>query len=383
MANIVGTDSSETLQGTTSQDTISGKGGNDVIYGNGSAGPSDYLYGGDGNDTIYGGAGSNWIRGDAGDDKFYSSSGDDNLDGGSGFDTFFVAGPNNGYDDYTGGPVGASDIDIISSSLTSDTTIGVKTLSEIDVIQGNTTRRTTIQLPTNGASVDFYNTELRYVNGIEGQSGVDNVIGSRQSDTISLYAGNDFYTDKNAAPSSSVDYVFAGTGNDAAIFGAGKSGNTLTANTNGTWTVRDTTLSVTYTVRHTAQTSWRVDASTGGVANLYEFETLNFGDKQLTSTAPITPQSLSSGPAAMEFATGSSEADSIMSDGAAVSGERDIATAMAVDVDSWISSYDLIASDFYPVASMTYSDANVSSASSSLDGLMLATSTDIIALTVA
>ena len=79
MADILGTDSSETLNGTSSSDNISGKGGNDRLYGNG------------GNDRLDGGAGDDLIHGGSGDDVIIGGDGVNDLYGDSGFDTFTMS----------------------------------------------------------------------------------------------------------------------------------------------------------------------------------------------------------------------------------------------------------------------------------------------------
>jgi Ca2+-binding RTX toxin-like protein len=71
MANIKGTNQSDTLIGTMLKDHINGKKGNDSLFGMDG---NDKLMGGDGDDYIYGG------------------KGDDNIDGGKGIDTAFYTG---------------------------------------------------------------------------------------------------------------------------------------------------------------------------------------------------------------------------------------------------------------------------------------------------
>jgi Ca2+-binding RTX toxin-like protein len=79
MADIFGTDNSETLTGTSSSDHIEGRGGNDRLYGQGG---SDSLDGGSGDDLISGGSGNDLIIGGGGVNDLY---------GDSGFDTFAVS----------------------------------------------------------------------------------------------------------------------------------------------------------------------------------------------------------------------------------------------------------------------------------------------------
>ena len=64
MANIIGTDNSDTLDGTTDNDILQGLDGDDVL--NGAAGDDD-LYGGAGVDTLDGGDGLDWASYDDSD----------------------------------------------------------------------------------------------------------------------------------------------------------------------------------------------------------------------------------------------------------------------------------------------------------------------------
>lgn len=76
MAQIFGTEFSESLYGTGSDDSIFGRGGNDRLYGragndrlDGGNG-NDWLFGGSGNDVLIGGLGINDLWGDSGFDIF-------------------------------------------------------------------------------------------------------------------------------------------------------------------------------------------------------------------------------------------------------------------------------------------------------------------------
>ena len=79
MADIFGTDFSETLRGTSGNDNIFGRGGNDTLYGNGG---NDRLDGGAGNDVLFGGSGNDILIG---------GDGVNDLIGDSGFDVFTVS----------------------------------------------------------------------------------------------------------------------------------------------------------------------------------------------------------------------------------------------------------------------------------------------------
>jgi Ca2+-binding RTX toxin-like protein len=79
MADIFGTDFSETLRGTSGNDNIFGRGGNDTLYGNGG---NDRLDGGTGNDRLFGGSGNDILIG---------GDGVNDLIGGSGYDVFTLS----------------------------------------------------------------------------------------------------------------------------------------------------------------------------------------------------------------------------------------------------------------------------------------------------
>jgi len=101
--------------GGAGDDVIGGKDGNDTIYGEdgddavwGMAGEdfivggsgSDNLWGGDGNDRIQGGEGNDELVGESGDDVLEGGAGDDKIQGGAGNDTL-DGGP--GADELLGG----------------------------------------------------------------------------------------------------------------------------------------------------------------------------------------------------------------------------------------------------------------------------------------
>ena len=79
MADIFGTESSDTIDGTSGSDNIEGRGGNDRIDGHG------------GNDRIDGGTGDDLIFGGSGDDVIIGGDGINDLFGEGGFDTFTMS----------------------------------------------------------------------------------------------------------------------------------------------------------------------------------------------------------------------------------------------------------------------------------------------------
>src|SRR3954454_14324927 len=79
MADIFGTDFSETLTGTSGNDNIEGRGGNDTLYGR------------SGDDRLDGGTGNDWIDGGSGHDILIGGAGVTDLAAHSRFDTFTVS----------------------------------------------------------------------------------------------------------------------------------------------------------------------------------------------------------------------------------------------------------------------------------------------------
>ena len=83
MADINGTDQSDSIQGTDENDLILSIEGNDTISG--GAGDDDLLAG-DGNDFVFGNDGNDTILGEDGNDDLFGGAGDDVVDGGTGSD---------------------------------------------------------------------------------------------------------------------------------------------------------------------------------------------------------------------------------------------------------------------------------------------------------
>ena len=123
-ANVMGIDSSETLQGGEGNDTIYGLSGDDVIIGNagedvlfGNLGNDtlygnqgvDNIYGGKDNDVVFGGQGNDILRGDMGNDTLYGNLDNDILYGGKDNDVLYGELGNDtlcgdlGFDTLTGG----------------------------------------------------------------------------------------------------------------------------------------------------------------------------------------------------------------------------------------------------------------------------------------
>ena len=106
MAEIRGSDNSETLNGTAENDEIRSGDGDDTVYGNegddwinaiynDEGDDRYYVYsgrlialGGPGNDLIGGKEGNDRLYGGVGNDRIYAWAGDDLLDGGDGDDHY-------------------------------------------------------------------------------------------------------------------------------------------------------------------------------------------------------------------------------------------------------------------------------------------------------
>jgi len=153
MADINGTNASETLKGTDEKDRIITSGGNDTVFGgagddeiNGfiddegqmwvysSSGPlkvygedgndfvvgssdSDYLSGGGGDDVLRGGSGNDTLEGGEGNDELSGGSGNDTLEGGEGNDELYGGADNDTLE-------GASGTDKLFGNVGNDTLIG-------------------------------------------------------------------------------------------------------------------------------------------------------------------------------------------------------------------------------------------------------------------
>ena len=86
MADIYGTNGSDTVTGTNGDDNIHG---GDAIPGGSDVG-DDMLNGGNGNDRLWGEGGNDILNGDDGDDFLFGDIGDDTCNGGAGNDEIEV-----------------------------------------------------------------------------------------------------------------------------------------------------------------------------------------------------------------------------------------------------------------------------------------------------
>ncbi len=225
MANLIGTNASETINGTAGDDIIFAGDGDDTVFAGdgddiiqlvgsdgdnsllGEAGVdqifssdsgSDTLDGGAGNDSLFGHGGQNLLRGGDGDDRLQDSgAGASTLQGGAGDDELTL------YDgdiaDYSQDP--AAIVVNLDADTVQDGYGGVDTLaitSSSAVVQGSNFGDTLIG--DNGRNI------------LHGGEGADSIDGGGNRDTLRGDAGDDFI---NAGWSE--DWAYGGDGNDYII----------------------------------------------------------------------------------------------------------------------------------------------------------------------
>ncbi|BFU93210.1 MAG: hypothetical protein NTAFB01_43970 [Nitrospira sp.] len=124
--NIYGLDGDDILIGGTIENRLDGGNGNDALFSNGGADQlsggtgDDVMRGGDGDDVLNGEAGNDSLEGEAGDDVLAGGIGDDQLYGGEGGDTYrFNIG--DGFDSlFDSGPGSDTDTVVFGSGITSN-----------------------------------------------------------------------------------------------------------------------------------------------------------------------------------------------------------------------------------------------------------------------
>lgn len=231
---LYGEDGIDTIDGEMGADFISGGAGADVLSGDEG---EDTIYGGLGNDTINGGRdgdflsgneGDDVINGDTGNDTIYGGEDNDDLNGGIGFDALYGGDGNdtlNGGDDddFISGGDGDDDIrggsgnDFLLGGAGTDVLrggAGVDTASfaYVDLAMDRAdTWRGGIELTlSDGAG------EATTGNGSDDITSIENVIGSRYSDTI---YGDDQHNSLFGADGH--DLLTGGGGNDTIDGGVG------------------------------------------------------------------------------------------------------------------------------------------------------------------
>lgn len=229
LLTIVGTSYQDVFNGTEGGDDYQGRGGGDLIYGNGGndrldgESDNDTIFGGTGYDTLYGGYGDDWIYGGDDNDVIIGGPGWDRLDGEAGNDLFLTYGPFEGPDIYYGG----SGIDTIQAGQ-SGTVIKVSAtaLTSIEVISGGIYSGVYIE----SASINLTNVVLDNIQGINGSTGEDHIIGSIQNDIIEGKYGNDWLEGGIGNDA----FIYSGTTSDFDVVDGGSGYDIIVANTANT-----------------------------------------------------------------------------------------------------------------------------------------------------
>ncbi|MEO1617724.1 MAG: DUF4347 domain-containing protein, partial [Planctomycetota bacterium] len=192
---IVGDDLANELIGGDGNDVIEGASGDDTISGDSGA---DQLDGGAGNDKISGGAGNDQLLGGDGSDVLSGDSGQDNLKGGSGKD-FLDGGSGNDVID------GGSGDDLIRGGTGNDSLVGGSGVDTVDYSGSN------------AVSVDL-GAGISSGNGSDALEGIENVIGSSESDKLSGDEGSNELQggegDDTLQGGGGLDTLRGGFGND-------------------------------------------------------------------------------------------------------------------------------------------------------------------------
>jgi Ca2+-binding RTX toxin-like protein len=244
-ADIHGSSGDDELYGSSIADRLYGYGGNDTLYGN--AGDDlldggeerDSLYGRDGNDTLYGGLGNDYLYGGSGDDILDGGEGNDYLYGEYGNDTYLFGGGSgqdmiNDYDTTVGNvdmlrfssDVSRSDVEITRNS--DNVVFRIKGTSDEVVVQ-NWIAGTEYQLERVEFGDGTVLTAQEVIDlsaDIHGNSGDDELYGSRIADRLYGYGGNDTLYgnagDDLIDGGEGVDYLYGQDGNDTLSGQAGE-----------------------------------------------------------------------------------------------------------------------------------------------------------------
>jgi Ca2+-binding RTX toxin-like protein len=170
--NIIGTNFNDTIIGDQNANLLSGLLGNDSIAGNEG---NDTLLGGDGNDTLLGGIDQDSLAGGAGNDSLSGGTGNDTLAGGAGSDTL-IGGAGSDTADYSASS-GAVNVNLSDNLVETGGDAQGDSLSGIENIIGS-------------AQADTL-TGNALANNIDGGAGNDTIAGGYGSDLITGGAGDD------------------------------------------------------------------------------------------------------------------------------------------------------------------------------------------------
>ena len=198
---------SDVIQAGSGHDLIYGNQGNDSIFGGNH---SDTVYGGEGDDTLDGSQGADFLYGGAGNDTLIGGSDCDYLDGGEGDDVFTIAGNSmDAWQDHIQGGSGFDQI-IVSGGDFKFESATFASIERIDV-GGNS-----IVAGNSSQNIDYRNTELVGVTGINLNGGNDTLYGSSQNDVVHAGNGHDFVDGGRGS-----DSIFGGDHSDTLYGGVG------------------------------------------------------------------------------------------------------------------------------------------------------------------
>jgi Ca2+-binding RTX toxin-like protein len=255
LANFVFTSFASATFGTSGNDSIGpsgyssyifGEAGNDTITGDlgldylvGGIG-NDRLFGSENNDTLFGGAGDDWLDGGGASDTLVGSDGADTLIGGTGFD----AGLGVDVADFSRTSLGVF-FDYAAVNGTAPAQFGGSTLSGIEEIKFGTGNDTIIGRATGERLSAGNGNNYVYAGAgndwIEAGQGNDIIAAGGGNDTIS--SGVDDLVTFIIGPSTELDYVYAGAGDDSIVNGGlgvdvllGESGNDTISDAGGMFT---------------------------------------------------------------------------------------------------------------------------------------------------
>jgi Ca2+-binding RTX toxin-like protein len=221
---IAGNDGANVLIGLAGNDTIWGLGGNDLLFGgdgydNPSLGPysGDWMFGGNGNDLVSGESGIDHLYGEDGDDTLNGGEGADNLYGGTGLDIASYR------DEKTGLYLDLRYEDASSAQMKDDY------LFSIEGLEGGSGNDFIVGLDDRSALVGGAGNDTLYGLGgndflfgekgsdfIYGGDGADRVDGNEGNDVINGDVGNDTINGGDGS-----DYIEGGAGIDYMTGGKG------------------------------------------------------------------------------------------------------------------------------------------------------------------
>jgi Ca2+-binding RTX toxin-like protein len=307
VATGLGTDSLsgiENVIGGGGADTITGSAGANVITGGAGA---DSLLGGDGNDTLLGGDGADQLYGGAGDDRIVeggSNNGSDSIFGGDGTDTV----------DYSS----------YAQSINADLNTGIVNpfgLGNDDTLVG-------IENVIGSASSDT----------ITGNAGDNVITGGAGSDNLVGGDGNDRFIEGNDT-ASGADSIFGGAGSDTADYSASStainanlSGATDTVNPTG-GTDTDTLVGVENIVGSNLNDTIAGDGENNVFTGLGGNDTIAGGAGNDTFIGGLGDDSLGGGDGDDRFVLGAGSGNDII-----VGGETAETTGDRIDASTFINS---------------------------------------------